>query len=115
MKIGATVLPIVAIVALCDNLSKWYNKRRNEQQEQIRRVQEAQERSRNEALKNAFKKEVLEVSSDHIDPENNGKPVFIKGKLIVDGPPSDPYFQVPTEEEILLSRKVEVYCWDEQV
>ena len=35
--------------------------------------------------------------------------------MIVSGPPSDPEFNVNTESEVLLHRKVEVYCYEETI
>ena len=64
----------------------------------------------------AFAKEVKIADPNRIDKENDGYPVYVRdGQLQVDGPPADPKFQMPTRNEAFLKRKVEVYCWKEQL
>ena len=78
-------------------------------------ILESFRRRNNSRLRNSFAQEVKEVNADQIDPCNNGEAVFVKGNLIVFGPPSDPDFNVNTESEVLLHRKVEVYCYKEEI
>jgi hypothetical protein len=49
-------------------------------------------KEKNKEMAEAFKQEVLVVGSDTIDPSFDGRAVFAKGQLVVDGPPSDPFF-----------------------
>ena len=50
-----------------------------------------------------------------INSENNSKPVFLNGTLVIDGPPSDPKFNMTTTNEACIYRKVLVYCWTEKL
>ena len=54
--------------------------------------QDKQRKEKNKELAEAFKQEVLVVGSDTVDPSLDGRAVFAKGQLVVDGPPSDPFF-----------------------
>jgi len=64
----------------------------------------------------AFVRTVKLVGPNFVDRANDGCPVYVKGgQLQVDGPPADPKFQMPTRNEVFLKRKVEVYCWKEQL
>jgi hypothetical protein len=64
----------------------------------------------------AFARGVKLADPNRIDRANDGCPVYVKGgQLQVDGPPADPIFQMPTKNEAFLRRKVEVYCWKEQL
>ena len=63
----------------------------------------------------AFALQVREVDINNIDAANDGNFVFLKGSLIIDGPPSDPKFSMPTQNEAWIKRRVEVYCWKEEL
>ena len=59
--------------------------------------------------------DVRESDSNRIEIENDEHPVFINGTLVIDGPPSDPLFNMATQNEAWINRKVQVYCWVEEL
>lgn len=48
-------------------------------------------------------------------PIQSNEPIFFRGPCHVDGPVSDPFFNLVTKEHPILYRDVEVYCWVERV
>ena len=64
---------------------------------------------------NQFALNVKEEDSNQVDMANEEQPVFLNGTLVVDGPPSDPQFNVTTRNEACIYRKVQVYCWVEHL
>ena len=62
-----------------------------------------------------FALEVREVDINNIDAANEGNYVFVKGSLIIDGSPRCPKFSMSTQNEVWIKRRVEVYCWKEEL
>jgi len=50
-----------------------------------------------------------------VTPENDGKTVFVTGKIVVDVPARDPRFGYDTFSQPWLKRSVEYYVWEEKV
>jgi len=65
-----------------------------------KREEERQERGRR------FAQTVREVEINKVDKSNDGSPVFIQGSLTIDGPPTDPKFNLITRSEAKIYRKV---------
>lgn len=89
--VGGIVILIAGIMLL------WWN-----EGDSVKNIQ-----SVNEGLKN-----YIDVTSETVDNENDGKLVATHGDLTVNGTVSDYEFNVTTESAALL-RKVEMYQWDE--
>jgi len=58
-------------------------------------------------------KQLLEVPSDKVDAENEGKFIHLSGKATTDETVKDDVFGVSSEKTIRLTRKVEMYQWVE--
>ena len=58
-------------------------------------------------------KELIDVSSENVDSENEGKLVATNGKIVLSGEVNDYLFKVKAETA-MLKRKVEMYQWIEE-
>ena len=54
------------------------------------------------------------VQTKSFDPKNNGKLVFVGGKLELATPATDPAFAVKHEDAVKVYRRIEMYQWDER-